>query len=129
MRIHRQTSILTTMNVARTALPVNAATGCCTPIRRDALDESEALELADAFKALGDPVRLRLLNLIATGERGEACVCDLTDSVERSQPTVSHHLKVLREAGLVTMTKRGTWAWYAVHAERLDDLRRVLGRR
>ena len=117
------------MNVARTRLPVNAAAGCCTPIRRDALDEPEALELADAFKALGDPVRLRLLNLIATAERGEACVCDLTESVERSQPTVSHHLKVLREAGLVTMTKRGTWAWYAVHTERLDDLRRVLGRR
>ena len=98
-------------------------------IRRDALTDDDAIELADAFKALSDPIRLRLLNLIATGENGEACVCDLTEAVDRSQPTVSHHLKVLRDAGLVTASKRGTWAWYSVNARRLDDLRRVLARR
>lgn len=118
------------MNVVLTSKSVNESVeACCTPIRRDALTDADAIELAEAFKALSDPIRLRLLNLIATGDNGEACVCDLTEAVERSQPTVSHHLKVLRDAGLVTATKRGTWAWYSVDARRLDDLRRVLSRR
>lgn len=118
------------MNVDVTSRIVNESVeACCTPIRRDALTDADAIELAEAFKALSDPIRLRLLNLIATGDNGEACVCDLTEAVERSQPTVSHHLKVLRDAGLVTATKRGTWAWYSVDARRLDDLRRVLSRR
>jgi ArsR family transcriptional regulator, arsenate/arsenite/antimonite-responsive transcriptional repressor len=118
------------VNVDQRLITVNESVeACCTPIRRDALTDDDAIELADAFKALSDPIRLRLLNLIATGENGEACVCDLTEAVERSQPTVSHHLKVLRDAGLVTASKRGTWAWYSVNARRLDDLRRVLARR
>jgi ArsR family transcriptional regulator, arsenate/arsenite/antimonite-responsive transcriptional repressor len=118
----------TTMKVGFTELPVLDLADCCTPIRRDELDATQAATLAEAFKALADPVRLQLLNLIATAEAGEACACDLIDQVERSQPTVSHHLKVLREAGLVTGEKRGTWVWWSVVPGRLDDLRRVLGR-
>jgi ArsR family transcriptional regulator len=101
---------------------------CCAPIRREQLDAEQAVTLAEAFKALADPVRLQLLNLIATADGGEACACDLVDPVGKSQPTVSHHLKVLREAGLVTGEKRGTWIWYSVVPSRLEDLRRVLAR-
>ena len=89
----------------------------------------EAALLADAFKALGDPVRLQLLNLIATAEGGEACACDLVEPVGRSQPTVSHHLRVLREAGLVASEKRGTWVWYRAEAAQLEALRRALAAR
>ena len=101
---------------------------CCAPIRREQLDAERAVALAEAFKALADPVRLQLLNLIATADGGEACACDLVDPVGKSQPTVSHHLKVLREAGLVSGEKRGTWIWYSVVPSRLEDLRRVLAR-
>jgi ArsR family transcriptional regulator len=101
---------------------------CCAPIRRELLEVDQAVTLAEAFKALADPVRLQLLNLIATADGGEACACDLVDPVGKSQPTVSHHLKVLREAGLVTGEKRGTWIWYSVVPSRLEDLRRVLAR-
>ena len=101
---------------------------CCAPIRREQLDAEQAVTLAEAFKALADPVRLQLLNLIATADSGEACSCDLVDPVGKSQPTVSHHLKVLREAGLVTGEERGTWIWYSVVPSRLEDLRRVLAR-
>jgi ArsR family transcriptional regulator len=101
---------------------------CCTPIRRELLEADQAVTLAEAFKALADPVRLQLLNLIATADGGEACACDLVEPVGKSQPTVSHHLKVLREAGLVEGEKRGTWIWYSVVPSRLEDLRRVLAR-
>lgn len=110
-------------------LPVLDLADCCSPIRRDSLDADAAATLAEAFKALADPVRLQLLNLIATAETGEACACDLVEPVGKSQPTVSHHLKVLREAGLVATEKRGTWVWYSVVPSRLDELQRVLGRR
>ena len=101
---------------------------CCSPLRREPLDAEKAATLAEAFKALADPVRLQLLNLIATADSGEACACDLVEPVGKSQPTVSHHLKVLREAGLVEADKRGTWVWYSVVPTRLEDLRRALGR-
>ena len=101
---------------------------CCRPLRRETIDADQAVTLAEAFKALADPVRLQLLNLIATAEGGEACACDLVEPVGKSQPTVSHHLKVLREAGLVEGEKRGTWVWYSVVPSRLEDLRRVLAR-
>ena len=110
-------------------LPVLDLADCCAPIRREPIDAEGAVALAEAFKALADPVRLQLLNLIATAETGEACACDLVEPVGKSQPTVSHHLKVLREAGLVRSDKRGTWVWYSVVPSRLDELRRVLGRR
>ncbi len=105
------------------ALDVSA---CCTPLSGGRLDAAGAGLLAEAFKALGDPVRLRLLSLLATAEAGEICACDLVEPAGRSQPTVSHHLKVLRDAGLVTATKRGVNIWYAVVPEHLEALRGVL---
>jgi ArsR family transcriptional regulator len=105
------------------------ALACAPTIRREVLSEAEAADLAASFHALADPTRLRLLNLIATADGGQACACDLVGPVERSQPTVSHHLKVLREAGLVSTTKRGTWVWYSVDTARVEALRRALGRR
>ena len=110
------------------SLPVLDLADCCAPLRREPLDAEAASSLAEAFKALADPVRLQLLNLIATADGGQACACDLVEPVGKSQPTVSHHLKVLREAGLVRSEKRGTWVWYSVVPSRLDDLRRVLSR-
>lgn len=89
-----------------------ASPECCTPIPGEAVSEQQAVELARVFKALGDPVRLRLLSLISTVEGGEACVCDLTEPFEVSAPTISHHLKVLREAGLIEGERRGTWVYY-----------------
>ena len=82
--------------------------------------------LASAFKALGDPVRLRLLSLLATSDAGEVCACDLVEPTGKSQPTVSHHLKVLRDAGLVTASRRGVNIWYAVVPEQLEALRGAL---
>lgn len=101
--------------------------GCCAPVRSDALSPDEAATAAQAFAALGDPVRLRLLSLIASADGGEVCVCDLIEPVGRSQPTVSHHLKVLADAGLVSSVKRGRWAWYRADPKRLDALRALLG--
>jgi ArsR family transcriptional regulator len=100
---------------------------CCAPLGSDTLAIADAETVAHAFKALADPVRLRLLSIIAAAPTGEVCACDLTGPVGKSQPTVSHHLKVLREAGLVTSEKRGTWVHYRVVPERLAALRDVLG--
>jgi ArsR family transcriptional regulator len=99
---------------------------CCEPVLESALDPGEAVELAAAFKVLADPVRLRLLSLIAAASNGEACACDLVEPVRKSQPTVSHHLSTLTEAGLITREKRGKWAWYRVVPERLAVLRDAL---
>jgi ArsR family transcriptional regulator len=88
------------------------------------LRESQAGELADVFAALADPVRLRLLSLIAAG--GEVCACDLLAPLDRSQPTVSHHTKVLAEAGLITGEKRGRWVWWSIVPERVAELRNAL---
>jgi ArsR family transcriptional regulator len=101
-------------------LPVLDLADCCAPLRREPLDADASATLAEAFKALADPVRLQLLNLIATAETGEACACDLVEPVGRSQPTVSHHLRILREAGLVRGERRGTWIWYSIRSEALD---------
>jgi ArsR family transcriptional regulator len=101
--------------------------GCCAPVARSTLSEPDAELLATVFKALADPVRLRLLNMISTSPTGEVCACDLVAPTGRSQPTVSHHLKVLREAGLLTADKRGSWVWYAVAPDRLAELRSALG--
>lgn len=99
----------------------------CAPVLASALADNEAEELAAAFKVLADPARLRLLSLIA--EAGEACVCDLVDLVNRSQPTVSHHLSVLTEAGLLTREQRGRWAWFRVVPEKVAVLRDALAPR
>ena len=95
---------------------------CCVLGARTALDEEAAVELADALKALADPARLRLLSLIASSDGGEACACELTGPVDRSQPTVSHHLAILVAAGFITRDKRGRWAWYRVVPERLQAI-------
>jgi len=92
-----------------------------------ALGEGDAEALAEVLKALADPARLRLLSLVATAEAGEACACDLVAPLARSQPTVSHHLSILVEAGLLSREKRGRWAWYRVVPDRLDAVRRALG--
>lgn len=100
---------------------------CCQPILEEVVDTESAVQLATAFKALADPVRLRLLSIVATAPSGEACACDLIEPVDRSQPTVSHHLAVLVEAGLLTREQRGRWAWFQVVPERIEALRDVLG--
>ncbi len=97
---------------------------CCAPLSSAPLQEAEAQELASVFAALADPVRLRVFNLIATC--GEMCSCDLVEPVGKSQPTVSHHTKVLADAGLVVGEKRGRWVWWRVVPERLEALRATL---
>ena len=96
------------------------------PLVRDPLTASQAASLAAVFKALSDPVRLRLLSLIASHGGGEACVCDLTPAFEVSEPTISHHLKVLREAGLVTSERRASWVYYRLVPEALSGLSELL---
>ena len=91
-------------------------TACCAPVAEAALGEDEAEQLAAAFKVLADPVRLRLLSLVANAENGEACGCDLTEPVGRSQPTVSHHLRILRQAGMVEAEREGAYTWYRLVA-------------
>ena len=98
------------------------------PLALAPLGAEDAGPLAKAFSALGDPARLRILSLLLTAEGGEVCACDLVEPVAKSQPTVSHHLKALREAGLVTGTRRGSNVWYAVRPEQLEALRAVLAR-
>jgi ArsR family transcriptional regulator, arsenate/arsenite/antimonite-responsive transcriptional repressor len=95
------------------AIPVVEVTdGCCGPSPVDVLDLDAAERLAASLKAVADPARLRLLSLVARSTAGEACICDLTDPVGLSQPTVSHHMRVLADAGLLTREQRGRWAYY-----------------
>lgn len=106
-------------------IDVSAAV-CCEPLSDTALDAAQAEFLAPRFKALADPVRLRLLSMIASAVDGEICVCDLTPGFDVSGPTISHHLKVLREAGLVVGERRGTWVYYRPVRERLSEIAQVL---
>ncbi|MEU0858266.1 ArsR/SmtB family transcription factor [Streptomyces griseofuscus] len=101
---------------------------CCPGLLTAPLDEDQAAELAKVFKALGDPVRLRLLSMIASRAGGEVCVCDLTPAFDLSQPTVSHHLKLLRQAGLIDCERRGTWVYYWLVPEMTDRLAAILTR-
>ena len=100
---------------------------CCSPLTEDALSDAEAVDLAAVFKAMADPVRLRLLSVIATAPTGEVCACDLPELFDRSQPTMSHHLSLLVKAGLLEREQRGKWAWFRVIPQRLDMLATVLG--
>lgn len=100
--------------------------GCCSPLRTSEIGELDAASLSLAFAALADPARLRLLSLISTASAGEACACDLIEPVGKSQPTVSHHLKVLVDAGLIEREKRGIWMWYRTNQAKVDSLRTVL---
>jgi ArsR family transcriptional regulator len=99
---------------------------CCPSVLGAPLDEAQAALLARGFAALGDPVRLRVLSLLAAAPHGEVCVCEFVEPLGKSQPTVSHHLKVLADAGLVTGDRRGKWVWYSLVPERLASLRAAL---
>jgi ArsR family transcriptional regulator len=99
---------------------------CATPLVSEPLSSVEAGGLAALFKAIGDPVRLRLLSLIASHEGGEACVCELTAAFDLTGPTISHHLKVLREAGLIGSQRRGTWVFYWINPDLLIRMSGVL---
>ena len=103
-----------------------SAAACCPPIAQNALDSAAAADLAVQFKALGDPIRLRLMSMIASAEGGEICVCDLTPTFDVSGPTISHHLKVLREAGLIDGERRGTWVYYRPMTANLSRLAALL---
>jgi ArsR family transcriptional regulator len=92
---------------------------CCPPLMATALSEQQAAELAGVLKALADPVRLRVISIIASAPAGEVCACDLTEPLQRSQPTVSHHLSQLVQAGLLDREQRGKWAWFRINDERI----------
>ncbi len=111
----------------RTAPP--PAGECCTPLLHQPLTAAQAAGLARILKALADPTRLRLVSMVAAHEGGEACVCDLTGPLGLTQPTVSHHLKILVDAGIFTRDKRGVWAYYALRPSALAALAAILGGR
>lgn len=102
------------------------AVACCTTLTSETIDAGRADELAKKLKALADPTRLRLVSIVAASEGREACVCDLIEPVGLSQPTVSHHLKILMEAGFLTRSKRGTWAYYTLVPGALGELSQLL---
>jgi ArsR family transcriptional regulator len=107
-------------------IDLNADTPCCPPLAQRRMSAETAAVLAPAFKALGDPVRLQLMSMIASAEGGEACVCDLTPAFDLTGPTISHHLKTLREAGLVDAERRGTWVYYRARPGILRQLAALL---
>src|SRR6476619_4642988 len=109
-----------------TLTPVETA-ACCSPLLREPLSLERAEQVVPLLKALADPVRLRLVSIVAASEGGEACVCDLNDAFDLSQPTISHHLKVLHEAGVRDRTKRGVWVYYGVRREVLADIAALIG--
>jgi ArsR family transcriptional regulator len=100
---------------------------CCSPLTQEPLSGAAAERIAPLLKALADPVRLRLMSLIASHADGEACVCDLNDAFDLSQPTISHHLKVLHDVGLLDRSKRGVWVYYRTRPDALSDLGVLLG--
>jgi ArsR family transcriptional regulator, arsenate/arsenite/antimonite-responsive transcriptional repressor len=100
---------------------------CCSPLSREPLSQSQADQIAPLLKALADPVRLRLMSLVASHEDGEACICDLNPAFDLSQPTISHHLKVLHDAGLLDREKRGVWVYYRARTEALANLGALIG--
>src|SRR5687767_5445690 len=100
---------------------------CCPPLTQEPLTAEQAERIAPLVKALADPVRLRLLSIVASHADGEVCVCDLNDAFDLSQPTISHHLKVLHEVGLLDREKRGVWVYYRLDAGALRDLGALLG--
>jgi ArsR family transcriptional regulator, arsenate/arsenite/antimonite-responsive transcriptional repressor len=111
--------------VAKTTTSARS-TECCASVLAAPLESSEAAELARGFSALADPVRLRVLSILAASPEGEVCVCDLVEPLARTQPTVSHHLKILSEAGLVRSDRRGKWVWYSLDRARLAELKAAI---
>lgn len=108
---------------------IRLAEACCPPLLREPITAGQAADLARLLKALADPTRLRLVSMVAAHEGGEACVCDLTEPLGLSQPTISHHLKILVDAGIFSRDKRGVWAYYALIPSALDALAGVLSGR
>ena len=102
------------------------AQACCTPLLREPISAGQAADLAKLIKALADPVRLRLVSMVAAHDGGEACVCELTEPLGLTQPTISHHLKILVDAGIFTRDKRGVWAYYALVPSALNALSAAL---
>ncbi len=114
------------MSKSLTLTPLQTV-ACCSPLVSAPLTDESAERIAPLLKAMADPVRLRLLSLVAAHADGEACVCDLNDAFDLSQPTISHHLKVLHESGLLERSKRGVWVYYRVQREALADLSALIG--
>lgn len=113
------------MNVSMSyaSLPVlDDALACCTPLAREPMTPDQAEQIAPLLKALAEPVRLRLMSMVLSSEGGEACVCDLTQAFDLSQPTISHHLKVLHESGLLSRDKRGVWVYYSARPEAMEAM-------
>jgi ArsR family transcriptional regulator, arsenate/arsenite/antimonite-responsive transcriptional repressor len=115
------------MPISATALSPADIAACCSPLSAGPLSADQAEQVAALLKALADPVRLRLMSLVASHEGGEACVCDLNGAFDLSQPTISHHLKVLHEAGLLDRDKRGVWVYYRARTEALASLGALIG--
>ncbi len=107
-------------------IPLTDLASCCAPLTKAPLSADNAESLARSLKALADPARLRILSMVAAHADGEACVCDLTEPLDLAQPTVSHHLKVLMDAGFLTRAKRGTWAYYRLVPGSLDTVSALL---
>jgi len=114
------------MSKSATTLPVTHSAPCCGSVLAAPLDANAAAELAHGFGALADPVRLRVLSILAAAPDGEVCVCDFVEPLGKSQPTVSHHLKILSEAGLVHGDRRGKWVWYSLNRARLAELQATI---
>ena len=114
------------LELIHVAGPPASAAECSIPLVREPVGEGAAAGLAQVFKALGDPVRLRLVSLIGAHQGGEVCVCDLTSAFNLAQPTISHHLKVLREAGIITSERRGTWVYYRLVPAALERMAALL---
>lgn len=114
------------MSISKVVKTIATLTASCPPLLAGALEPADAEDLAGALRVLADPARLRIISLIQAQPTGEACVCHLTDPLGLSQPTVSHHLKVLLQAGLVERDKRGSWAYFRVREEPLATLRALL---
>ncbi|MCW2755036.1 MAG: ArsR family transcriptional regulator [Marmoricola sp.] len=115
------------MSKSVSVLTPGETVACCSPLVSSPLPQETAEQIAPLLKALADPVRLRLLSLVAAHADGEACVCDLNDAFDLSQPTISHHLKVLHESGLLERSKRGVWVFYRVQRAALADLAALIG--
>jgi ArsR family transcriptional regulator, arsenate/arsenite/antimonite-responsive transcriptional repressor len=111
---------------AKAFIGVSDQVECCPSVLAAPLDKDEASELAVGFNALGDPVRLRLLSMLAAAPEGEICVCEFIEPIGKSQGTISHHLKILGDAGLVHGDRRGKWVWYSLDRNRLASLRNAL---
>lgn len=114
------------MSKPATRLPATGTAPCCGSVLAAPLGAADAVELAHGFSALADPARLRVLSILAAAPQGEVCVCDLVEPLGKSQPTVSHHLKILSEAGLVHGDRRGKWVWYSLNRARLAELQATI---